>query len=379
MNIEKATYEELQIEFADVLKTTLNIEPDPHPSFLDICGFPHYEEIISNWYAFFFNTEGPHGFKSLFIDSLVEIINASGKLPEITIYVKCQVLREHAVLGKSIDLLLYDETSEDDEQSFRNAIIIENKMYATLYNDLDLYYKNVTAEETKAGIVLSLATHSQIPNTYVNILHKDLLNKVMTNLGKYLFRANDKYILLLKDFVQQIQLFSKTGNMKQYVRFYFEHAEKINELNEVKEKAIDALLGDLKIAFEDIPFRCGRRHLRTQYIRYEHEPNLYLILNIDSLFDKAQYYYELWLTYDNALKWKDDKIKSLIKEKSVPVRGFKFNTNNTGSKYAYVGYQEVSFTKSLKDINEFAQRIASDLKNDWYPFLESIKTIINND
>ena len=379
MNIDTATYEELQTEFAELLRTTLVIESEPHPSFLEICGFPHYEEIISNWYAFFFNTDGPHGLKSLFIDSLVEIVNATGKLSEIPLYNKCQVIREHSVTGKSIDILLYDEAEEDDEQSFRNVIIIENKIYASLYNDLDLYFKNVSAEESKTGIVLSLASHTQMPNNYVNIIHKNLLDSVMRNLGKYLLHANDKYLLLLKDFVQQIQLFSKTANMKQYVRFYFEHAEKINQLNEVKSKAIDALLGDLKIAFEDIPFLLGRRRPNGQYIRYEHEQNLYIVLNIDSLVEKAQYYYELWLTYDNALKWKDDKIRSRIKITSLPVPGFKFNTDDTGSKYAYIGYQEVSFTKSLKDINEFAQRIASDLKNDWHPFLKSIGQLLNDD
>ena len=73
-DIEKLSLEGLQERYGELLTSVLKVEPDPLPSFLEISGFPHYEEVITNWYGFFFDTEAPHGFQTLFIDTLIEII-----------------------------------------------------------------------------------------------------------------------------------------------------------------------------------------------------------------------------------------------------------------------------------------------------------------
>ena len=38
---------------------------------MEIGGYPHYENVCSNFLAFFFNPERPHGLGSLFLDALV--------------------------------------------------------------------------------------------------------------------------------------------------------------------------------------------------------------------------------------------------------------------------------------------------------------------
>ena len=53
-------------------------------TFMEIGGYPHYENVCSNFLAFFFDPEGPHGLSSLFLDALVgrSVSKASKKVWE---------------------------------------------------------------------------------------------------------------------------------------------------------------------------------------------------------------------------------------------------------------------------------------------------------
>ncbi len=102
---------------------------------LDIAGIEHLENHWSYIYMYFFNPRASHGLSRLFIDSMQDLISKKGKKKPLAMK-SFSVLREDAVPDekgnkKRIDLLL-----QNDEE----AIIIENKVYAKLYNRLDLYW-----------------------------------------------------------------------------------------------------------------------------------------------------------------------------------------------------------------------------------------------
>ena len=145
---------------------------------LDIVGIEHLENHWSDIYAYFFNPKASHGLSRLFIDSLQDVLCAkTGKEPlEMRTF---SVSREQGVKDekgntKRIDLLLQN----DDE-----AIIIENKVYASLYNRLDLYWsKPKVPEANKRGVVLSpWATPVRCPG-FVNVTHEELAHAVEQHL-----------------------------------------------------------------------------------------------------------------------------------------------------------------------------------------------------
>lgn len=43
-------------------------------TFLGIAKQPHYEDVLTNWYAFYFDDSEEHGLKGLFIESLMELL-----------------------------------------------------------------------------------------------------------------------------------------------------------------------------------------------------------------------------------------------------------------------------------------------------------------
>lgn len=379
-NLETIGREGLQERYKELLNAPIKIEPDPFPSFLEISGFPHYEEVISNWYKFFFESTGAHGFQTLFIDTLVEMINERSTSAALPRFEKCCVIRERSVKEKRIDLLLYDEaTGNGLDETYRNAIIVENKIFADLYNELTTYHENIQSEEGKAGVVLSITPHTQLPETFVNILHKDFLNRITRNMGGYLLRASDKYLLLLKDLIQQISLFSKTENMKEYINFYFDHAEKINELLQIRTRAQDALLDDLNTALFPTQFRWGRRYPDSLNIRCEHHDNVLLILKTDKIFDQASYQIEFWVTNGLAKALGGSGIKERLKNETTPPDGFALKITGTGSKYAWVGTQVQSFDRTPQNIHQLPTRIADDLRDHWSPFILQTLSILKNE
>ena len=189
---------------------------------LDIAGIDHLENHWSDIYAYFFNQKASHGLSRLFIDSLQDILCSKTRLSPLAMKT-FSILRENGVQDekgntKRIDLLLQTE----DE-----AIIIENKVYAALYNRLDLYWsKPNVPEENKRGIVLSLWATPVKSHGFVNITHEEFAHAIEKNLPKYFVNANPKALILLQDFIQNINNVTHSMNEEE-VYFYFENREKV--------------------------------------------------------------------------------------------------------------------------------------------------------
>lgn len=104
--------------------------PERRPTFMEISGYPHYENVCSNILVFFFDPSEPHGLGTLFLDALASI--GCIKEPDWSTGADIQVDREVVTSsGNRIDLLI---------KSHSHAILIENKIFAgTDYNPLGDY------------------------------------------------------------------------------------------------------------------------------------------------------------------------------------------------------------------------------------------------
>ena len=170
MDIEISSYDELLKKFSAIpLNRNLN------ETFLSICGFPHYERVVSNILSFFFNSTREHGLKKCFSESLLELlgINADSMTDFET------NTEEKTTNGKYIDILIHNEELN---------IIIENKIYADLYNDLEEYYNYVSCQYGKQtyGVVLGLYKYETNNKHFVSITYEELFTSIRKNLGFYI-------------------------------------------------------------------------------------------------------------------------------------------------------------------------------------------------
>ena len=228
-------YQDLLEKFADLPK----VESAP-PTFMEIAGYPHYENVCSNILAFFFDTEEKHEYKDLFLNSLLKCVDEELLSRDIT---TLEVHREIPTdKGNRLDLLI--ETEEV-------VIGIENKIWAALYNDLKDYSSFIDnySEKEKVKIVLSLnrVSESQLSSGFINITYSEFLENVKQDLGIQLISKNNRYLFQLIDFIETMQNHTKTRTMnEQILKFFIEEKAQIDEFLSEHEKIKDYIYNRLK-------------------------------------------------------------------------------------------------------------------------------------
>ena len=208
-------YEILLSEFAKVPQKTRE------ESFISICGFPSMEKVSSNILAFFLDTRKEHNLKNLFVKSLLESVGLNAEDYPEDFESETEVYTKN---GKYIDLLLRNE---------KRNIVIENKIYAELYNDLNDYYEKASEKnkEKPIGIVLSLfpideSKKKEWSKKYNFVTYHAFFSKVNENIENYLEKANQKYMPFLLDYFYNIENLERGENMnidKEFLEFLREH------------------------------------------------------------------------------------------------------------------------------------------------------------
>ena len=242
-------------------------------TFLGIAKQPHYENVLSNIYAFYFNPNEEHGLNDLFIKSFVEVINEIRKKEGKQKFIfsnDFDIEREFPTIpdketGKKgrIDLLLINNDS---------SIIIENKVYHNQKNPFQEYWDTIKVSN-KIGILLSLKKTKPKNINFINITHLEFLNIIMKNSGDYLLNASDKYIIFLKDLYQNIINLSNQMETKD-INFYYNHQEELNDIAKLKFAVRDHIAKEVELACETINIELKTQKLSSSKPRGENGKRL---------------------------------------------------------------------------------------------------------
>ncbi len=252
-------------------------------TFLEISKQPHYENVLSNIYAFFFNVSAEHNLSDLFISSLLQLIK-NRKSEKFQFNYHFKIDTEFSTIEKGrIDLLLSNSS---------DAIIIENKVYHNLNNNLRDYWQSVP-QPNKQGVVLSLKTiDKNIINNehFINITHLELLQCVMENLSSYILEAHDKYIIFLKDFYQNIINITKPMDEK-IVKFYYKNQNEINDIVEIRNSFVNHIILEVEKTREKIDEKLDAYNNRNEDYKYylcPNQGNLMITVVFKELFNGSQ-------------------------------------------------------------------------------------------
>ncbi|MGO4912049.1 PD-(D/E)XK nuclease family protein [Leeuwenhoekiella sp. W20_SRS_FM14] len=345
-------FEELQ-DFLDNTEIPI-VQPKPL-TFLEIAKQPHYENVLSNIYAFYFDVNGEHGFKELFVSVLVELRKeklgiTSSKFEN---FFEFAIDTEYSTHKKGrIDILLHNE---------EQAIIIENKVYHHIdYNDLDDYWDSVKVaadpNKNKIGIIMSLFAvpdykyqHHTNAKHYINITHKEFLQRIIKNSGPYLLEASDKYTVFLKDLAQNIYNMSTKALKPQEIEFYKNHKDDLLKAKKFFERVETYVVQEIETTLNLIDKDLGNLMLkgkgrdRLRYAVSKRNPDLMFTVGFDHLWDNANNRLNVIVELQgNALK--DRSIYSEIEfseeEKKIIANTFYQDTNKNWCHFATKHYSE---------------------------------------
>lgn len=213
-------------------------------TFMEISGYPHYENVSSNILGFYFDPSAEHGLKDLMLIALLRVM---GEEPSSLGDVSIQ--REYgSPNGGRIDLLI-------DCESY--VVGIENKIFANLFNDLADYSNAInhiinakSGEARKSFKVVLGLKHIQAPsvqkslqeNNFVSITYEEIWREVKVMLGHYIMDAAPKWVTYLVDFMETTSNLVGDGmELTQTDMFLIEHHTAIDSLLSERNKLQDRL------------------------------------------------------------------------------------------------------------------------------------------
>ncbi len=283
--------EKLEQEFSELLSATIPVIPERVKTLFDIARFPHYEDVTSNFYAYYLDPSAGHGLTDLFIVALCKLVIKKTGRSFIDNYNMVTVEREvNTKNGKFIDILIQEPS--DVEETAQNAIIIENKIYAALYNDLNEYYNHVKVKSKKIGIVLSIRKEVKLPSTYVNILHSEFILEVEQSAGTYFINAEARQLVIFKEFIQNIKSLTMTNELSEQYDFYLKHEAKIREIVKLRNNVAADVFNQVNQACEKLNLGL---ELKAQYhsqLRYYFSTKapVYFTIWMGDFFSEKEYF-----------------------------------------------------------------------------------------
>jgi len=173
--------------------------------------------------AFLFKPDGDHGLGALLLESIASLAEAKSSKS----FEDVQVEREVCTAGgKFIDILITSQS---------HVICIENKIRASLYNDLDDYWlhtKNISNERTCIAFVLSPRRQSLSGKSpFISITYDDLWGEVKSRIGQHISDSDTKWLQYLTDLMNITQNNNAESlDISTQEAFLIEHYESIEQI-----------------------------------------------------------------------------------------------------------------------------------------------------
>ncbi len=213
-------------------------------TFMEIGGYPHYENVCSNFLAFFFDPDEAHGLGSLFLDALCEVTEGDDGEPILggSISVEREVSTAE---GNRIDLLITSDS---------HVFLIENKIFAGVVNPFKDYARHLESEEfrelAKRKVLLTLTPASEGREWgFVNLTYPAFIDRVRSMLGHHVSEADTRYLVIALDFLNTLE------NLQEGSRMNREFIELLNERGDEVERfsaALKAFRDELRKKVRDL-------------------------------------------------------------------------------------------------------------------------------
>lgn len=353
--------------FKDLLENPLLKETTTpaEPNILEI-GKGVKELTISNLYAYFLdpNPKEPHGLDSLFLDALQEIIKKHDKIIELN-QSNIRVKREQKTTNNFVDLIIEDGKS---------AIIIENKLYASLYNDFDDYFKSFKYDN-KIGVVLAINSVSKVHENFISISHQELCEEIQRQ-----FLIKNESLQLTErqkenffTFIENLKSHYKiVDNLEQKVEFIDKNIEQIRNLNQilldVKESYLNQFFKITKELFvenfkrNNLSFRKANPHQLN--IDFKELPiKGYIFTKPESINTIT---FSLWIAENSAWveAWfKDDRFYELNKLVEEKFNDIKVDREDNSKYWASMYYKDYMIKPD--NVETLVSSFEESLRNEW--------------
>lgn len=225
MDIDDLNYkiEEMKRELREIELA----HPKLPKTLFEVTRYPHFENVTSNVLAFLFDNNEDHGLEDLWIRSLITSLNLESEdspfasldsQNEVSVE---RVEREYPTRnGGRLDLVIETENT---------CIGIENKLNASLYNNLDDYRLTISSlaqSLNKRPVFVVLHVFPvEVDDPWIEISYEELFASIRRYSGEYYGSSNARWFAYVDDFMRTIEGMVKNmdSGMLEQIRFVGNH------------------------------------------------------------------------------------------------------------------------------------------------------------
>lgn len=298
-------------------------------TFLDIINRQTKENTISAIYAHFLDWRNSDKIAELFLSSLQELIKEKStkdfNLVDYTVYTE-YITKENK--GR-IDIVIESKES-------KSVIIIENKIYHYLGNDLVNYWDTFAYKsENKVGIVLGLTNIPTSNDNFISITHLEWVTKIEKFIKEDNFSIREK--IHIEDFISNIKHVTNENIMNENIKFYLNHSEKIEQAIRFKDETAKFVIAAINKTALHFGWEMYGNTLNYKQIwDKEKDIRIFYTLFPDDIIKKREL--KIVIEIDgNARAYYDQLVEVLEKEHFFEGEFKKSNDKNIF--YAHVGYK----------------------------------------
>ncbi|EMQ95191.1 hypothetical protein D778_02712 [Xanthomarina gelatinilytica] len=333
--------------------------------FLEIIKKAHNETINSAIYAHFLSSDDPT-IKQAFLSALLAIIEikTDKKLHFHNPYASTELPTDEG----RIDIVIKDLIEP-------STIIIENKLYHWLHNNLKEYWTFFKINDcNKAGVLLTLEPHGiqeEVKEHFINITHWEWVKNIKDRLD-FDEVKDETNIIYLNDFFNTIERLSTTYKMNTSAKFFFEHAAQVNKANHTLIEGHKFMLDQYRLIASILGLETYGSDIN--WVNIWDESNIldtYLTITTHDIISGNGYRYRIILELNRNDRDKVDAITAQFKDHP------KFKDKDRGqSKDTYIHFLVKEYEITPEELNVFADHVVKNIVKDFGEiFIEIIKCI----
>ena len=336
--------------------------PSRKKTLFDIAGNNTREIDNSQWYRYFLDPEEDHNLGTLFLDKLLQLSKCPFQIKQFT------VRTEVKTRSGRIDILITG--TGDDKDKF---IIIENKIYHQLTNNLDEYLDFFSGNVQKFGILLTL---KRVPGVsrkqFENILHIEWIEALIDQTKNLEMPKEPR--LFFEHFTNNIRKLNRYFTMNEHVNYFVKHSDLVNQAIACKLETERYISAQIKLAADnlELPLENQDSERMREFTLKEYQNEISIAVIFEKLLTSDQ---ELRIVVGLAprnLKRVDDLDEQFKEETKRQGFLLRYHCGTTWHNYVTKVYQLTE--ADWKSLGTFVEK---KIQNEFLPIAEKIGSYLN--
>ena len=214
------------LDLLDQFRQQFLPRPGRLPTWMEIAGYPHYENVCSNVLAFFLDPNRPHELGTLFLQALARAGGIDDKEGMMDAEVHREVITD---ARKRIDILILSDS---------HAVLIENKIFAGATNpfaDYANYLRSLSRRYEYKFLLTLVPNNAGKDYGFCNIHYEKFIGEIRRLLDAP-GAADNHYLTFLIDFLDSLDHLRRERDVdRQFLQFLEGHLDTAEDFLEACE------------------------------------------------------------------------------------------------------------------------------------------------